>query len=115
MVYAFPVFENGKCKLRFRNTKPEPVTLKKIVIRQEPFIGGAVPQILNEDILLPPNREVEYEITNSLIKYLPLHDPQKHRIGMHFDLTYEPKDDAQPEGLYWIQIVEKKITGFGSE
>src|SRR5436190_17095282 len=99
MVFALPIFKDGRCFLRFKNDADAPVILTHILIRPDEFIGGAVPQILKNPIDLPVGEKVDYEITDALIQHV-VRDEEEHTMDVHFDLLYTPRDDRQPDGLY---------------
>jgi hypothetical protein len=113
MVYAIPIFENNRCLLRFKNTRPETVTLTHVIIRREPFFAGAVPQILKEQIKLPPNLEVDFDVTDALLEHVATSGTEERLTRIHFDLSYEPEDD-QPDGLYEVVSRGKAIIAFRS-
>ncbi len=84
-----------------------------IIIRREPFYGGAVPQILKKQIELPPDKDVIYDVTEALIEHVTTDAPEERTTRIHFDLTYTPEDN-QPEGLYEVVSRGKEIIDFRS-
>jgi hypothetical protein len=114
MVFAYPIFDDGRSVLRFKNTAKESVTLTHVIIRPDAFVGGAVPQILKSPVDLPVAEEVDCDITNALIQYVANDDDTERTTGVHFDLSYTPKDDDQPDGLYFVTSRGRKIIGFTS-
>jgi hypothetical protein len=113
MLFALPKFENGKCLLQFINTRTEPVVLKRIVIRREPFVGIAVPQILKANLLIPADQKIEYDITAALIDHVAASTPEERTTDLHFYISYQPKDD-QPDVLYRVVSRGKNIVEFSS-
>jgi hypothetical protein len=89
------------------------VTLTHVVIIREPFFGGAVPQILKQSLDLPPNRDVDFDVTEALVEYVATGGPEERITRIHFNLSYKPKDD-QPDGLYEVVSRGKTVVAFRS-
>ena len=115
MIYAIPVFENGKCYLRFSSNSKDRVVIKSIVIGREPSIGGASPQILEPNIEIYPGREIEYDLTNALIKHVAVNTLEERVSIVHSEFGCSPQDDDQPEGIYRVVSQGKSIAAFSSD
>ena len=114
MVFAFPIFKDGRCFLRFKNDAEESVTMTHIIIRPDAFVGGAVPQILKNPIDLPVGEKIDYDVTEALLQHVAKDDDEECTTQIHFDLSYTPKDKDQPDGLYRVVSRGKQIIGFSS-
>jgi len=114
MILAIPIFENGKCYLRLSTTSTEGVVLRSIVIRREPFFEEAAPQILEPNIQVNPGQQIDYDVTNALIRHVAVNTLEERANNLHFDLGYTPRDDDQPEEVYRVVSRGKSIVSFDS-
>jgi hypothetical protein len=111
MVYAIPIFKNGRCFLRFKSTANAPVVIDKVLLTPE-FSGGGVPQILKQNIGLEPDQEIDYEVTDALVEYVAASTPEERITKIRFLLGFTPDDPDQPQGIYTVTSKGKNIVAF---